>query len=100
MISRVSELKSVWPSVTLMATKEKLKFGYQIGRGLGAVGHGKACLVELLDNKGGFGLGYDPSDKELFQAFRGTKGSALAKECLFPTSGSLFQLRLTSSNQK
>ena len=66
MISRVSELELAWPSATLMAAKEMLKFGYQFGQGLGAVGHWKASLIELLDNKGGFGLGYDPSDEELF----------------------------------
>ena len=31
MISRASELESAWPSTTLMATKEMLKFGYQLG---------------------------------------------------------------------
>ena len=35
MISRASELESTWPSATLMAAKEMLKFGYQIGQGLG-----------------------------------------------------------------
>ena len=66
MISRVLELESAWPSATLMAAKEMLKFGYQFGQGLNAVGHGKASLIELPDNKGGFGLGYDPFDEELF----------------------------------
>ena len=66
MISRASELESTWPSPTLMAAKEMLKFGYQLGQGLDAVGHGKASLIELPNNKGGFGLGYDPSNKELF----------------------------------
>ena len=66
MISRVSELESAWPSATLMVAKEMLKFGYQLGQGLGAVGHGKAFLIEFPNNKGGFGLGYDPSDEELF----------------------------------
>ena len=45
MISRASELKSTWPSATLMAAKEMLKFGYQLGQGLDAVRHGKASLV-------------------------------------------------------
>ena len=49
-----------------MAAKEMLKFGYQLGQGLDAVGHRKASLIELLDNKGGFGVGYNPSDEELF----------------------------------
>ena len=80
MISRASELKSAWPSATLMAAKEMLKFGYQLGLGLVAIGHGNAFLIELPDNKGGFGLGYDPSDEELFQAFRGNKRNALAKD--------------------
>ena len=73
MISRASELKSAWPSSTLMATKEMLKFGYQLGRGLGAIGHGSASLIELLDNKGGFGLGYNPFDEEIFQDSKGKK---------------------------
>ena len=66
MISRALELKSAWPSATLMAAKEMLKFGYQLGQGLGAVGYGKASLIELLDNKEGFGLGYKPFDEEHF----------------------------------
>ena len=66
MISKASELKSAWPSATLMSAKEMLKFGYQLGQGLGAVGHGKASLIKIPDNKGGFGLRYNPSDEELF----------------------------------
>ena len=31
MISQALELKSAWPSTTLMAVKEMLKFGYQLG---------------------------------------------------------------------
>ena len=50
-----------------------LKFGYQLGQRLGVVGHEKVALIELLDNKGGFGLGYNPSDEELFQASIGKK---------------------------
>ena len=50
-----------------------LKFGYQLGQGLGAIGHGKATLVELSNNKWGFSLGYEPFNEELFQAFRGKK---------------------------
>ena len=73
MISKASELESAWASFTLMATKEMLKFGYQIGQGLSAIGHGKASLIELLDNKGGVGLGHDPSDEELLKASRGKK---------------------------
>ena len=60
MISRASELESAWHSATLMATKEMLKFGYQLGKGLSAIGHRKAALIELPDNKGGFGLRYNP----------------------------------------
>ena len=45
MISRAPELESAWPSATLMAAKEMLKFGYQLGQGLGAVGHRKASLI-------------------------------------------------------
>jgi len=60
MISRVLELESVWPFTTLMAAKEVLKFGHQLGQGFGAVGYGKASLIELPNNKGGFGLGLPP----------------------------------------
>ena len=73
MISKVSELEAIWPSATLIATKEMLKFGYQLGQVLDAVGHRNAFLIELPDNKGGLGLGYDPSNEELFQASRGKK---------------------------
>ena len=40
-----------------------LKFGFQLGQGLGAIGHGKASLVELPNNKGGFDLGYNSSNE-------------------------------------
>ena len=50
-----------------MAVKEMLKFGYKLGQSLGAVGRGSPALVELLDNKGRFGLGYEPTHEELFQ---------------------------------
>ena len=49
-----------------MVTKEMLKLGYQLVQGLDAVGQGKTSLIGLLDKKGGFGLGYDPSNEELF----------------------------------
>ena len=56
-----------------MAAKKMLKFGYQIGQGLGAAEHGNASLIELPNNKEGFILGYNPSDEELFQTSRGKK---------------------------
>nr|XP_023872982.1 uncharacterized protein LOC111985560 [Quercus suber] len=86
MISRASELKSTWLFTTLMVAKEMLKFGYQLGQGLGAVGHRNVSLIELPDNKGGFGLGYDPSDKELFQAFRGKKRKCISQGMSIPHS--------------
>ena len=79
MISSASELKSAWLFATLMVAKEMLKFGYQLGQGLGAVGHRKAYLIELPNKKGGFGLGYNPSDKELFQASRGKKRKCIGQ---------------------
>ena len=51
MISRASELESAWPSTTLMAAKEMLKFGYQLGQGLSVVGHEKAALIKPPNNK-------------------------------------------------
>ena len=84
MISRASKLESAWPSATLMAAKKMLKFRYQLGEGLSAVGHGKASLIELLDNKGGFSLDYDPSDKELFQASKGKKMKCIGQGMFIP----------------
>ena len=67
-----------------MTIKEMLKFGYKLGQGLGAVGHRKASLIELSDNKEGFGLGYDPSDEELFQASRGMKRKCIGQRMSIP----------------
>ena len=98
MISKASELKSAWPSATLMAVKEMLKFGYQLVQGLGAVGHGKASLIEIPNNKGGFGLSYDPSNKELSQASRGKKRKCIGQgmsipyiKVTFPTSAEVIR---------
>ena len=66
MIHNASEQESSCPAVVLMAAKEMLKFGYQLGQGLGAVGRGSPTLIELSDNKGSFGLGYEPTHEELF----------------------------------
>ena len=57
MISRALELELAWPLATLMAGTEMLKFGYQLGQSLGVIGHEKASLIELPDNKRGFDLG-------------------------------------------
>ena len=84
MISRALELKPAWPSATLMAAKEMFKFGYQLGQGLGVVGHEKASLVELPNNKEGFGLGYDPSNEELFQDSRGKKMKCMGQGMSIP----------------
>ena len=84
MISRVSKLESASPSATLMAAKEMLKFGYQLGQGLSAIGHENASLTELPDNKEGFNLRYNPSDKELFQASRGKKRKCIGQGMSFP----------------
>ena len=84
MISRASKLESAWPSATLMVANEMLKFSYQLGQGLGAVGHVNASLIELPDNKGGFSLGYDPSHKELFQASRGKKRKCTGQRMSIP----------------
>ena len=84
MISRTSELVSTWSSTTLMAAKETLKFGYQFGQGLNAIGHGKAALIELSNNKWGFGLGYNPSDEELYKASRGKKRKWISQGMSIP----------------
>ena len=51
MISRTLELESAWLSATFMVAKEMLKFGYQLGQGLNAVGHGNASLIELRQQR-------------------------------------------------
>ena len=84
MISKSFVLESAWAFATLMATKEMLKFGYQLGQGLHVAGHKKASLVELPNNKGGFGLGYDPFDEELFQTSSGKKRKCIGQEMSIP----------------
>ena len=61
-----------------------LKFGCQLGQGLSAIGHGNASPIELLDNKGEFILGYDPSDDELFQASKGKKRKCIGQGMFIP----------------
>ena len=67
-----------------MAAKEMLKFDYQLGQGLDAIGHEKASLIKLLDNKKGFGLGYNPFDEEIFQASRGKKRKCISQGMSIP----------------
>ena len=78
MIHNASELEFGWPAVVLMVAKEMLKFGYKLGQGLGTVGHRSPALIELLDNKERFGLGYEPIHEELFQASKGKKKKCVA----------------------
>jgi len=75
-----------------MAAKEMLKFGYKLRQGLRAIGHRSPALVELLDNKGRFSLGYKPTHEELFQDSRGKKRKWDTLGMLFPISEPLFQL--------
>ena len=73
MIHNASKPKSRELAVVFMAAKEMLKFGYKLGQGLGATGHGSLTVVDLSYNKGGFGLGYKLNNEELFQASKGKK---------------------------
>ena len=41
-------------------------------------------MIELSDNKGGFGLGYDPFNEELFQASRGKKRKCIGQGMSIP----------------
>ena len=50
-----------------------LKFGHKLGQGLRAIGRGSPALIELLNSKGRFSLGYESTHEELFQASRGNK---------------------------
>ena len=84
MIHNASKPKLAWTTTILMAAKEMLKFSYQTGQGLGAVGHGNTALIELPNNKGGFSLGYDPSHEELFQASRGKKRKCIGQRMFIP----------------
>ena len=78
MIHNALEPESGWPAAVLMAAKEMLKFGYKLGQGLRAVGHGGPALIEL-SNKGRFCLGYEPIHEEVFQASREKK-----RKCAIP----------------
>ena len=79
MFHNASELEFGWPAAILMVTKEMLKFGYKLGQGLEVIGRGSLALIELSDNKGRFGLGYEPAREELFQASRGKKRKCAAQ---------------------
>ena len=72
-IHNASKPESGWLAAILMATKEMLKFGYQLGQGLCVIGRGSLALIEPTNNKGRFGLGYKPTHEELFPASRGKK---------------------------
>ena len=87
MISSASELESTWPFTTLMAANEVLKFGYQLGQGLGAIGHRKAALIELPNNKGGFSLGYNPSDEDFLGFQRKEKEMHWPRDVYSPQQG-------------
>ena len=84
MIHNALEPKFGWLAVVLMVAKEMLKFGYKLGQGLGAVGRGSLALIELSDNKERFGLGYEPTYEELFQASRGKKKKCAASGISIP----------------
>jgi len=84
MIHNASELEFDWTATVLIAVKEMLNFGYKLSQGLGAVGHGSLALIELLDNKGRFNLGYEPTHEELFQASRGKKRKCTAPRMSIP----------------
>ena len=71
MIHNVLEPKFGWSAAGLMVAKEMLKFGYKLGQGLEAIGHGSLALVELSDNKIRFGV--RTHFEELFQTSRGKK---------------------------
>ena len=74
-----------------MAAGEMLKFGYKLGQGLGAAGHGSPALVELSDNKRGFGIRYEPTHEELFQASRGKKREFASPGMSIPHIRATFQ---------
>ena len=38
-----------------------LRHGYELGMGLGQNGDGMASLVRFVENRGRFGLGYEPT---------------------------------------
>ena len=73
MIHNASKPESGWPVAVLMIAREMLKFRYKLGQGLEVIGCRSLALIELLDNKGRFGLGYEPTHEELFQTSKGKK---------------------------
>ena len=83
------------------------KFGYQLGQGLGVIGHGNAPLIELLDNKKGFVLGYNPSNEELFQASKWKKRKCTSQrmsiahiKVTFPTLVEVIRLEVVQDSCK
>ena len=65
MVHDASKPDSSWHAAILMAAKEMLKFGYQLGQGLGTIGRGFLTLIELSDNEGRFSLGSKHTHEEL-----------------------------------
>lgn len=45
MIHNALEPDFSWPTTVLVATKEILKFGYKLGQGFGAIGHGSLTFI-------------------------------------------------------
>ena len=90
MIHNALEPKSSCTTIVLMAVKEMLKFGYKLGQSLEVVGCGSLALIELLDNKGRFGLGYEATHEELFQDSIGKKRKHVAPRMSIPHNRATF----------
>ncbi|XP_047172662.1 uncharacterized protein LOC124840622, partial [Vigna umbellata] len=51
-------------SASLMTAKVMLKEGFKHGKGLGKYGQGRTLLLELVENKNRYGLGYKPTRED------------------------------------
>ena len=60
------------------------QFGYKLGQGLRVIGRGRLALIELLDNKGRFGLGMNLLMKNSFKLLEERKGSVPLRDVFSP----------------
>jgi len=67
-------------STSLMIAKTMLKEGYKYGMGLGKGGKGVILPLELVENKGRYGLGYKPTKADKRRIVKERKERSLARQ--------------------
>lgn len=76
------------PSMFMMVASEMLENGFDPGRGLGARLHGIMEPIQLPGQNNTFGLGYEPTPKEVSEARRKKKGDIVLPQSIPPLSQS------------